>query len=345
MTTAGEHMKIEYGRKVAFMNKQKKHGADSAAYEKAKAAVTHLHTRYIVDMQSMDSTVSEISNLRDDHLYPKLVSLVDGMARMWETMNIHHRNQMKIVADIRSLDVSQTLRETTEEQYVRTAQLQDVIEGWHLQFQMLATHLRKFIAALNSWLKLNLIPIESNLKEKVSSPPRVLHPPIQALIRAWNEHLEKLPVELAKNAISSFRAIILSIKEHQEDEGKLKLKCAQTRKELERKTRAFEDWYNKYAQNRIPPDGVDAEISGGAGSEDPVAKRQLEIEILKKTLEGELEAHQRHCKQVREKSLVSLKTHLPELFRALTDFSLASSEMYKRLQAVALSEKRGKRPS
>lgn len=70
-------MKFEYQRKVATLNKLKKRG-NPEALEKAKAAVSHLHTRYIVDMQSMDSTVSEINRLRDDQLYPKLVQLVDG---------------------------------------------------------------------------------------------------------------------------------------------------------------------------------------------------------------------------------------------------------------------------
>lgn len=70
-------MKFEYQRKVATLNKLKKRGTNSEALEKAKAAVSHLHTRYIVDMQSMDSTVSEINRLRDEQLYPKLVELVE----------------------------------------------------------------------------------------------------------------------------------------------------------------------------------------------------------------------------------------------------------------------------
>jgi len=73
-----ELMKIEYQRKVASLNKQKKRGASHETLEKTKAAVSHLQTRYIVDMQSMDSTVSEINRLRDKQLYPKLVDLVDG---------------------------------------------------------------------------------------------------------------------------------------------------------------------------------------------------------------------------------------------------------------------------
>lgn len=71
-------MKIEYQRKVALLNKQKKRGANPEVIEKTKAAVSHLHTRYIVDMQSMDSTVSEIQCLRDEQLFRKLVDLVDG---------------------------------------------------------------------------------------------------------------------------------------------------------------------------------------------------------------------------------------------------------------------------
>ena len=70
-------MKFDYQRKVATLNRLKKKGTNPEALEKAKAAVSHLHTRYIVDMQSMDSTVSEISRLRDDLLYPKLTQLVE----------------------------------------------------------------------------------------------------------------------------------------------------------------------------------------------------------------------------------------------------------------------------
>ena len=75
---AGEQMKFEYQRKVNSLNKLNKRGANTESIEKTKAALSHLHTRYIVDMQALDSTVSEINRLRDELLYPKLVSLVDG---------------------------------------------------------------------------------------------------------------------------------------------------------------------------------------------------------------------------------------------------------------------------
>lgn len=71
-------MKFEYQKKIASLTKLKNRGASTDHLERTKATVSHLHTRYIVDMQSMDSTVSEINRLRDEQLYPKLVQLVDG---------------------------------------------------------------------------------------------------------------------------------------------------------------------------------------------------------------------------------------------------------------------------
>ncbi|KAL0372124.1 UNVERIFIED_CONTAM: protein ROLLING AND ERECT LEAF 2 [Sesamum calycinum] len=189
---AGELMKLEYQRKVAVLNKLKKRNASSEQLEKAKAAVSHLHTRYIVDMQSLDSTVAEVNDIRDKQLYPKLVALVQGMTNMWESMCAHHDSQLKIVTDLKSLDVSGVLIETSKHHHERTKQLSNVVEQWHSQFEKLVTNQRHYINSLNTWLKLNLIPIESSLKEKVSSPPRTLNPPIQPLLRSWHD-LEKAP--------------------------------------------------------------------------------------------------------------------------------------------------------
>ncbi|CAN1133167.1 Protein ROLLING AND ERECT LEAF 2 [Linum perenne] len=340
---AGEVMKFEYQRKVALLNKQKKRGSNPESLEKLKAAVSHLHTRYIVDMQSMDSTVSEINRLRDEQLYPKLVHLVDGMAIMWDTMRVHHEAQSKIVYALRSLDISQSPKETSEHHHDRTYQLWAVVREWHAQFCGLIDNQKAYMKSLNNWLKLNLIPIESSLKEKVSSPLRVQTPPIQQLLMAWHDFMDKLPDEVARTAISNFAAVIETIMHHQDEEMKLKEKCEETRKDLGRKTRQFEDWYNKYMQRRSPeeldPERPDSNIK------DAIAERQFTVDAVKKQLEEEEEAYQRICLQVREKSLASLKTRLPELFRAMCDVALACSEMYRTLRAISQRQKKPSRSS
>ncbi|KAF2304498.1 hypothetical protein GH714_032788 [Hevea brasiliensis] len=329
----GELMKLEYRKKVAQLNRQKKHGASAESLEKTKAAVSHLHTRYIVDMQSMDSTVSEVNDIRDKQLYPRLVDLVNGMAKMWTSMCIHHDGQLKIVTDLKSLDVGH-VKETTRHHHERTKQLYNVVQGWHSQFEKLVTHQKQCIQTLHNWLRLNLIPIESSLKEKISSPPKAPNPPIQALLHSWHDYLEKLPDDVAKSAISSFAAVIKTIELHQEEELKLKEKCEETRKEFLRKNQAFDEWYQKYMQRRTSTDETDAERGEDANSKDPVLERQFAVESLKKKMHEEVEAHQRHCIQVREKSLGSLKIRLPELFRAMSDYAHTCSDVYEKLRAL-----------
>ncbi|CAN6573285.1 unnamed protein product [Malus baccata var. baccata] len=328
----GELMKYEYQKKVTSLNRLKKRGTNSEALEKAKAAVSHLHTRYIVDMQSMDSTVSEINSLRDEQLYPKLVQLVEGMAIMWGTMRAHHETQSKIVTALRSLDISQCPKHTSEHHHERTIQLFGVVQGWHGEFEKLVSQQKEYIKALNNWLKLNLIPIESNLKEKVSSPPRIQRPPIQELLLAWHDHLEKLPDDVARMAIHNFAAVINTIMSHQEEEIKMKEKCEDTRKELSRKARQFEDWYNKNMHKTIPDEG-DTDRPEGHTRSDVVAEKQFAVETVKKRLEEEEESYERLCLQVREKSIASLKTRLPELFGVLSDFAYSCSEMYRSLRS------------
>jgi predicted DNA-binding protein YlxM (UPF0122 family) len=335
----GELMKIEYQKKVSLLNRHKKRGASAETVEKTKAAVSHLHTRYIVDMQSMDSTVSEVNRLRDDQLYPRLVALVEGMAKMWTNMCIHHDTQLGIVGELKALEISTSLKETTKQHHHQTRQFCTVLEEWHVQFDTLVTHQKQYINSLNNWLKLNLIPIESSLKEKVSSPPRPQRPPIQALLHSWHDRLEKLPDEVAKSAISSFAAVIKTILLHQEEEMKLKEKCEETRREFIRKKQGFEDWYQKHLQKRGPTEEAEGGDDATTSSRDHVTERRIAVETLKKRLEEEEEAHQRHCVQVREKSLNSLKIRLPEIFRALSDYAHACADSYEKLRIISQSQK------
>lgn len=257
---------------------------------------------------------------------------------MWETILEHHRNQSKIVMTLRALDISQSPKETSEHHYKRTCQLGSVVQEWHSHFEKLVSNQKGYIKALNSWLRQNLVPIESTLKEKVSSPPRPQNPPIQALLQAWNDRLDKLPEDLARTSISNFAAIINTIKVLQQDEMRLKVKCDESMKELERKTRQFDEWHRKYMEKKIPeehdPDHPEENLADQA-----IEERRLVVEMVSKRLTEEREEYQKQCVQVRDKSLTSLKTHLPELFRAISEFADASSEMYSGLRSISHSKK------
>ncbi|KAF2323343.1 hypothetical protein GH714_034787 [Hevea brasiliensis] len=202
---------------------------------------------------------------------------------------------------------------------------------------------KDYIKALNNWLKLNLIPIESNLKEKVSSPPRVHNPPIHALLIAWRDDLEKLPDEVARSAIGNFAAVLQTIVNYQEEEMKTREKCEAMRKELARKTKQFDDWKQKHNIG-FANKGSDHDMAEDNPHRDAMVDRQIVLDSLSKQLENEEEACQKLSLQVRQKSFTGLKTRLPELFRAMTDIALACSEMYSHLRHIDVSLKyRGKR--
>ena len=252
---------------------------------------------------------------------------------MWEIMHFHHGSQLKAVAALRILDIPQSPKETSDHHHERTVQLWAVVQEWHSQLEKLVTRQKEYIKALSNWLRLNLIPTESSLKEKVSSPPRVRSPPIQSLLHVWQDHLEKLPDEVLRNAIFTFATVINTIVQSQEEEMKLKVKCQETEKELARKSKQFKDWQKKYAQRRAP--NSDEANPEETGDKDAIAERQAAVEAVEKRLEEEREEHQKLCLHVREKSLGSLKNQLPELFRALFEFSLSCSRMYRHLKSIS----------
>ncbi|KAJ6743597.1 DNA LIGASE (DUF630 AND DUF632) [Salix viminalis] len=84
---------------------------------------------------------------------------------------------------------------------------------------------------------------------------------------------------------------------------------------------------------RRTPDETDAD-RGEDTNPNPVSERQFAVESLKKRLEEEVEAHRKHCLQVREKSVGTLKLRLPELFRAMSDYARACSSCYEKLRSI-----------
>ncbi|OAY72587.1 hypothetical protein ACMD2_10096 [Ananas comosus] len=328
----GELMKIEYHRKAALLNQQRKRGVRPEVLERSKFAVVYMQTRCSVDRESMNSTVAEIIRLRDHQLYPKLVDLVEGMVKMWEVMFEHHRSQLRAITECRAFDFALAPRETSEQHRQRTAQLRDSAREWHSSFEGLFTHQKDYIRSLNSWLSLNLVPIENGRKEKDSSLSRETDPPIKILLQAWHQYLDVLPHDLAKNAMHGFAEVMSALLALQDDELKLKSECEDARKDLERKRWQFEDWHRKHAERR----GALPALEGAESANQATAavERRIMVEAAEMKLKEAEENHKKHCKQVRERSIGSLRTHLPELFRAMSDFAFASCQMYKRLWSI-----------
>lgn len=107
-------------------------------------------------------------------------------------------------------------------------------------------------------------------------------------------------------------------------------------RELDKKRRQFDDWYRKYMERKASLAEAGAEV-GENQAQDPIVERKIQVEQLEIRLKEEQENHRRLCKQVREKSIASLRTHLPDLFRSVSEFAWAASEMYRSIPINAQS--------
>lgn len=324
-----EVIKVTYQRKLAVLNKKKQSGASSSSVEKTKSIVSHLHTKYIVDLQTMESTIAEIDRLRDQQLYPKLLELVKGFAHMWDVMYARHKAQLKIITELKASDISVATRETSEQHHERTLQLWNVVQEWHVQFDRFMTYQKEYIGSLYSWIKLNVIPIDTNIKPN-SSQPHEATPPIKRLLHAWHDILEKLPDNETKKAIHTFAEVVNTILVHQDDELKLRLKIDDTRRDLEKKRKQFDSWAQKnWDRGASIPDG------DNPGRVDPAAERKAVVDRVENALKDLEDNYRTQCKVVRDKSLNLLRSNLPELFRAVSEFSLQSAGYFKGLWSIA----------
>ena len=92
------------------------------------------------------------------------------MTKMWNGMYMQHNSQLKMVTNLKFIDISQVPKYMSKHHRERTIQFWNEIQGWHSQLEKVVTHKKQYI---------------------------------QALLHLWHDSLEKLPDELAKPTISS----------------------------------------------------------------------------------------------------------------------------------------------
>ena len=85
-------------------------------------------------------------------------------------MYMQHNSQLKMVTNLKFIDISQVPKYMSKHHCERTIQFWNEIQRWHSQLEKVVTHKKQYI---------------------------------QALLHLWHDSLEKLPDELAKPTISS----------------------------------------------------------------------------------------------------------------------------------------------
>ncbi|OAY81663.1 hypothetical protein ACMD2_19848 [Ananas comosus] len=131
---------------------------------------------------------------------------------MWEVMFEHHRSQLRAITECRAFDFALAPRRDERAASPATATARGQREENGIRASRGSSLTRKdYIRSLNSWLSLNLVPIENGRKEKDSSLSREADPPIKILLQAWHQYLDVLPHDLAKNAMHGFAEVMSAL--------------------------------------------------------------------------------------------------------------------------------------
>eukprot|EP00249_Psilotum_nudum_P020684 c27808_g1_i1 orf=433-2574(+) len=337
----GEVIRMELEKKSTQLKIQKQRGEDAITISKMKAVIKSLQTRYLVEFQAVDAASLEVQKLRDDHLYAQLVNLAEGLGKMWKSMLKCHQQQCQIIGDVTFLDKLSVPDETTDFHRKNTLQLEEEINLWHQKFEKMLITQKEYMNALHAWLRLNIIQIESEVKDKSASPQNMVSLPIYVLCKAWIQALDQLPGNAGLQSLKTFSGLIHELVLRQVEELKQKKNHGILSKEFEKKLQSLMHFERKHTVKH-----VDRQVSGGeeepvqlATVKNPIQERKVYLDALKKRVEEEREKHEKLRLQSRNVVFTNLRTGLPPVFNAFAEFASACSETYFKLHELTVTGK------
>lgn len=315
-----ETMKLEHGKKTAYLRKLEIKRADYVKTEKAKKEVEKLESHILVASQAIETTSAEIVKLRESELYPQLVELVKGLMNMWRRMYECHQVQTDIVQQLKYLNCIPSTDPTSEIHRQATLQLEVEAQQWHLSFCNLVKAQHDYIQSLTGWLRLSLFEVCNKPVQRT-----VQDSAIYSLCDDWQRAITNAPDKVASEGIKSFLAVIHAVIEKQAEEQKQKKRAELAFKEHEKKVlelRTLECKYGPYAMSEIRSDL----------SKNPVGEKQAAMEASRAKAEDEKAMYEKSISVTRLVTLNSLQMGLPRVFQALTGFANVCTQTFESVQ-------------
>ncbi|XP_047328269.1 nitrate regulatory gene2 protein-like [Impatiens glandulifera] len=195
---AGERVRLAFEKKRAYLKSQE--DDDGPLAVKTRSAMRDLHTQMKVSFHSIEAISKRIQVLRDEELQPLLNDLVQGLCRMWKTMEECHKTQKQIIDEAKHLIASgwtTTIPSKLPIMAATASNLEAELRNWQAAFKSWITSQRSFVHSLAGWL-LRCIRTDETSKSRLSnalSPPQPSideAPPIFGLCIEWSRFLNNV---------------------------------------------------------------------------------------------------------------------------------------------------------
>ncbi|KAG9449273.1 hypothetical protein H6P81_009238 [Aristolochia fimbriata] len=200
---SGEKVRIAYEKKCLQLRNQDVKGEDPLVVDKTRAAVRDLQTQIKISIHSIECISKRIETLRDEELYPQLIELMQGLARMWRVMTKCHQSQKNTVDEAKLLLASTSTKRTPDKKLsgfsspspqglARSASdLESELRNWRSCFQLWIASQRSYVRALTGWV---LRCARSTDTERLPFSPRRSGPapPIFSICILWSRFLDQV---------------------------------------------------------------------------------------------------------------------------------------------------------
>ncbi|GMH13614.1 hypothetical protein Nepgr_015455 [Nepenthes gracilis] len=220
---SGERIRRAYEKKCMQLRSQDVKGDDPSSVDKTRAAIRSLHTQIKVSIRSIEAVSKRIETLRDEELHPRLLELVQGLARMWKVMAECHQTQKRTLDEAKFLLAGTPSKHNKAKQHTAfsatdphrlsrsAATLETELRNWKACFESWITSQRSYVHALTSWL-FRCMGCEPDASKLPFSPRRsAAAPPIFGICIQWSRFLDKISEVPVLDGLDFFAAGMGSI--------------------------------------------------------------------------------------------------------------------------------------
>ncbi|XP_010519079.1 PREDICTED: uncharacterized protein LOC104798610 [Tarenaya hassleriana] len=313
-----EIAKMEHERKSALLQKKDEENHDHGKTEKTRLSVESLEADINRLEDSIRTTCLCLQKLINEELYPQLVALTSGLEHMWKTMQKCHHVQIRISQQLIQLSDYPNMDLSSEYKRQAATQLETEVSRWYNSFCKLVNSQREYVKTLCKWTqRTNSLSGEGSHGSSLSEAAR-------KLCKEWQLVFDNLPDKVASDAIKSLLLSIQSIIHQQAEEYSLKKKCGKVEKRLEKELNSLAEIERKLEGTEETSDST-----SGLSSKHPLSIKRAKIEELRKRMETEKGNYLNSVEASKRMTMENLKSSLPLVFQALSDFANAFSRGFE----------------
>lgn len=307
-----EITKIELEKKSSLLRKQEEENQEWTKTDKTRLSVESLEADLSRLQLSISRTSSSILTLIDDELYPQLVAITSGLLHVWRVMYESHQAQFHISQQLNHRTDDQKMDLSTAYHRQAAAQLESEVYRWYNSFCQVVNFQLEYVRALCRWIKLT-DSLKDDHRQSLHSSA------VHSFCHQWQLALEILPDKAASEAIKGLCSAIHSIVVQQEEEYSLQRKFEKAEKRLQKELDSLDEMERKLKGSFTVEAG-----NSNLSPKHPLTLKRTKTEALKKLVADEKVRYLKSVQATKTMTLNNLKTSLPNVFKALMDFSRGS---------------------